>query len=451
MKQLRPYQELAVEFLQQRKRAALFLDMGLGKTIVCLTALRPEHLPALVIAPKRVVTNVWPVEARDWRPDLDVRCAVGEPSERRAVLTSDADVVVLGQDNLKDLLSGPRAPFRTVVIDELSGYKSWQSVRFKTSKKVFKDFPHVWGLTGTPTPNGYLNLWSQVYLLDRGQRLGPNITTYRSRYFRPGRQIANGTIVEWDLREEAEPHIKALIEDICLSMESEGRVELPPVTVNEVKVDLPPPVRKIYAELERELIVNLEMLGGKVHTAANAAILTTKLSQVAAGFVYENAEFDPVTEKQTNVGEFTPVHTEKIKALQDIVAEAQGSPVLVFYRFRPERDMILSAISGARDIDDGNAIEEWNKGRVPVMVAHPASAGHGLNLQFGGHTIVWTSLDWDLELWEQANKRLARPGQEHPVVIHWLSSAKVDRLIHDRLDGKADVQNDLLAYLESPV
>lgn len=441
--ELHDYQIVARDFLRGRDRAALWLDLGLGKTAASLAALEPRHLPAVVVAPKRVAEAVWPAERLLWRPDLTLSLAAGEPKARALALASDADLIVLGRDNLKDALGMTK--FRTVIIDELSGFKSWGSVRWKTMRKVVRDVPHVWGLTGTPSPNGYMDLWAQIALLDNGHRLGKNITAYRSRYFFPGRQIANGTIVEWLLREESEDHIKALLTDICVSMDTDGRIKLPPVTYNTLTVELPGDVRKAYRRIAEDLVVDLrDIFDGEVHSAANAAILTSKLSQICAGFLY-------VDDADVRDGQHTEMHQEKMKAVVEVV-DGTGSPVLVFYRYQAERDMLRRALPTARLLDHPKVIEEWNAGRVPVLLAHPASAGHGLNLQHGGHTVVWTTLPWSLEEWEQGNGRLIRQGQQHPVVVHSILAARtIDHLIQARLETKAHVQNSLLAALESPV
>jgi SNF2 family DNA or RNA helicase len=437
---LHPYQRIAVDHLHRNPRAGLFLDMGLGKTAITLSALTPEHLPALVVAPKRVAEHVWPVEAAKWRPDLSMSLAAGPPAQRAAALTTRADVAVLGRDNLGDAERIARR-FKTVVWDELSGYKG-RGVRWKQARRISKDREHVWGLTGTPAPNGLLDLWAQLYLLDQGARLGSGITGYRERYFRPGYRLPNGIITEWILREGADKRIYGLIEDICLSMVGEGRIQLPSVTYNIVAVPLPGPVMKVYKTFLEDLVADMEVLGGEIHSADNAAILTAKLSQITAGFCY-------VDEADVRGGAFDWLHDEKINAVKEIV-EGTGSPVLVFYRFLPERDRLHKELPGAQLIDDEGAIERWNQGQVPVLLAHPASAGHGLNLQYGGHTIVWPSLPWDLELWQQGNGRLLRQGQEHPVVIHTLESpGTVDPRISRRLQGKADVQTALRDHLES--
>lgn len=449
---LHDYQIVARDFLRNVSNAALFLDMlpiGLGKTAISLSALQPHHLPALVVAPKRVAEHVWPTEATLWRPDLHVRVAKGNPKARaRALQDSKADVVALGRDNLRDALSTPRErPFRTLIIDELSGFKSRQSVRWRTARKLVQQpgMDHVWGLTGTPTPNGLMDLWAQVALLDGGQRLGRNITTYRSRYFTPGRQMPNGIITEWVPRPEAEAHIHRLISDVCLSMATDGRVHLPPVTYNTIEIDLPRPVRATYREMKDTLVADLRnVLGGEVHTAANAAILTSKLQQLTAGFMY-------VDDADLRDGQYTTVHSSKVDAVREVI-EGTGSPVLVFYRFKAELQALQAALPQAATMREPGVIDRWNAGQVPVLLAHPASAGHGLNLQHGGHTIVWTTLPWSLEEWQQANKRLARQGQKNPVVVHTLQcKGTVDTAVRARLRDKTTVQDALLTYLEVPL
>lgn len=466
MFQLHDYQELARDFLRGSPKACLMLDMGLGKTAAALAALEPRHLPVLVVAPKRVAEETWPEECPKWRPDLSMALAAGEPPAREAAITLGADITVLGRDNLGDLLRVPRLrPYRTVIIDELSGYKDRSTARWKITDSLINKSPHVrhvWGLTGTPAPNGLLDLWAQIALLDGGARLGKNITTYRSRYFMPGRQIANGTIVEWLLREGSDLKIFGLLEDICLAMKTEGRIVLPPVTYNEVRVELPPKVRHAYNEIAAELLVDLQLIGGAVHTAVNEAVLTSKLSQICAGFIYEDPVYEDLGEKDkdgfpvythTNPGAYTSLHKEKVKAVQEIVESNNGSPVLVAYRYQVEKRMLQDLFGPrARTIDERGVVADWNAGRVPVLLTHPASAGHGLNLQHGGHTIVWTSLDWDLELFQQLNKRLLRQGQQHPVVIHMIMAKRsIDYRIRNRLNEKESDQNDLLAYLESPI
>lgn len=446
---LHAYQEVAVAFLRERGRAGLFLDMGLGKTAVCLRALEPRHLPVLVVAPKRVAEEVWHVEVDKWRPDLKVAVAAGSPAQRATMLRSDADIIVISRDNIADAVPVAKR-FRTFILDELSSFKTKKSNRWKAANKVQNGMgpePYVWGLTGTPSPNGLLDLWGQMALLDRGQRLGTTLTGYRARYFYAGRRLPTGVVTEWKLRPEAEAAIHAKLEDICLSMTTEGRLpDLPPTTYNRVKVPLPPRVKQLYKELKANYLVDLTDLGllDVVHTASSAGVLSSKLSQMTAGFLYP----DDRPEGDTS---YSPVHQEKVRALIEII-EGTGSPVLVFYRFAAELDMLKAAIPSAHVMSEPGILQRWNEGEVPVLLAHPASAGHGLNLQFGGHTIVWTSLPRSLEEWEQSNKRLSRQGQKHPVVIHTLEAPRtIDPLIWDSLMDKKELQDALMEHLQSPL
>lgn len=439
MMELHDYQKVAVEHLRTHPRAGLFLDMGLGKTAVACTALEPRHLPALVVAPKRVAEEVWPEELQKWRPDLSYTLAAGTKAQRLSALQSaDEDVCIVSRDNLGDV---PLGRFRTVIMDESSSFKNRGTQRWKTMSRIVKYAEYRWALTGTPSPNGLMDLWAQIFLLDDGQRLGKTLTGFRERYYTPGRQLRSGVITEWIPKPETEDAIHRLLEDICLSMSTDGRVKLPPVTINEVKVPLPDNVMKLYRKMRDNLVVDLGIIGGEIHSATNAAVLTAKLSQLTAGFMY-------VDDADLRDWKTSQIHSRKVEAVQEII-EGTGSPVLVFYRFRAERDALKAAIPLARDATERGIMAEWNQGKVPVMLAHPASAGHGLNLQHGGHTAVWTSASWSLEEDMQANKRLARQGQKHPVVIHYLvCPGTVDTSIIARVRDKQSVQDALLAHLE---
>lgn len=431
---LHPYQVRAVGHLHDNPRAGLFLEMGLGKTATVLQALTNPHLPVLVIAPKRVAENVWKAERDIWRPDLSIVIAAGNARQREKALYSGAQITVIGRDNIKNV---PVGKFKTIVLDELSGFKSRQSQRWAAAKQICKEADYVWGLTGTPSPNGYLDLWAQIYLLDEGERLGKGITRFRSRYFTPGRTLPTGVVTEWLIRKEAPDKINALLDDICLSMKSEDYLDLSPTTHNVVRVPLTSKVAAMYSQMEQTLVI--EDVEGRTHSAPSAAVLTGKLSQITTGILYPDAGDD---------GPWTDLHDEKIKAVQEIV-DGTGSPVLVFYRFVAELEKLEKALPQAVHIDAKNSIEEWNAGRIPVLLAHPASAGHGLNLQRGGHTIVWSTMSWSLEEYEQGNARLARQGQKHPVVVHHLVSPNtIDEAILTRLREKKSVQDALMEYLK---
>ena len=433
--------------------------MGLGKTATTLSALTDDHLPVLVVAPKRVAENVWAAEAKLWRPDLRVVIAAGRPADRarelRKVEQGKADAVVLGRDNHGDIERiWPRRthPFRTVVLDELSGYKSGSmrngSQRWKAARMLAlgKACEHVWGLTGTPSPNGLIDLWGQLALLDRGERLGKTLTAYRNEFFEPRRALPNGVVPGYDPLPGADETIHNLIDDICLSMGTDGRIELPPVTLNTVTVPLPAKVMSAYRRLKKDNLAQLDDVLGReaVTTAGTAAAVSNRLSQMTAGFVYADRDSD-------EAGTYTVLHREKVRAVEEIVA-GTGSPVLVLYRYRAELEMLREALPDLHTADTPDLQERWNNGELRVLAAHPKSVGHGLNLQHGGHTAVWSSVDWDLELWDQANKRLARQGQKHPVVIHTVTSPNtVDEAIMEALNRKASVQDALLRHLESPL
>ncbi len=437
---LHSYQRLAVEFLRAQPRAALLLDMGLGKTATTLSALTGDHLPALVVAPKRVAEIVWPEEAELWRPDLSVSLAAGGPKQRHSALRAGADLTVIGRDVLKDAIG---LPWKTIVLDESSSYKSHRSQRTRAAYKLAQEAEHCWLLTGTPAPNGLMDLFAQIRILDGGERLGKTLTAYRNRYFYPAGRLPNGIVTDWQLHEGAEGAIHKKIEDICLSMRSIDHLDLPPVTVNPVKVELPKQIRATYRRLKEDLVVGLDgELDGLQFSAANAAVLSSRLQQVTAGFLYPDTD-DPD-------GETAFLHHAKLDALEEIV-EGTESPILVFYAFKAELELLQKRFPEARPIDS-EAIRSWNRGEVPMLLAHPASAGHGLNLQKGGHVIAWMTQPWSMELWEQANGRLARQGQEHPVVIHVIQAiGTVDMAVDRALRRKLGVHEALLDHLRSPV
>lgn len=394
-----------------------------------------------MIAPKRVAELVWPAEAKTWRPDLSVAIAAGTKPKRWEALRAGADITVIGRDNIRDVLQIPRFPWRTVVLDELSSFKNRNTIRWKSAQAITFHAEQVWGLTGTPASNGLGDLWAQLYLLDQGERLGKYVTHFRRDFFTPKRALPNGIIPGWDLREGAEKRIYAAIEDICLSMGTDGRVKLPPVTRNLVQVPLPEKAQRAYKEMCAQLAA--QVAEGEVVTAANAAVLRGKLLQITAGFVYDRKMGS--TERTEHL-----LHTAKLDTLEEII-EGSTSPVLVYYGFEWERERILARWPKlAHDLKKTKDVEaKWNRGDLPILVTHPASAGHGLNLQHGGHTAVWTTPSQSPELTLQANKRLPRQGQKHPVVIHYLVAPDtVDKIVLDTLDGKATVEQSLLEHLE---
>lgn len=443
--QLRDYQYLAVQWLRETPRGALWLDMGLGKTASVLSALTPHHLPALVVAPKLVATSVWPLEAAKWRPDLSVSLVTGPRAQRVEALRARADVTVIGRDVMIDAVGGP---WRTVIFDEMTSWKNHRSKRWGYAKKLALAAPFVWGLTGTPAPNGAGDLWAQAYLLDAGARLGRYITHFRDAYIDPsdGRTPMPGAL-------EA---IQDRISDITLCMSAQGRSLLPDVVAQQVEVEMPPASWAHYRRLQRELVTTVEASPDgdeQTHTVVSAAALTVKLQQATAGFLYPNTGYacrrapDLVCAHDSCRPPSSKLHGAKLDRLREIVNTA-GSPVFVLYGFQEEATE-LSKLSGARHVKDPGALAAWDRGEVPVLYAHPASAGHGLNLQYGGHTCVWTTPTWNLEFLDQANARLARPGQAHPVSISYLTvDGTVDGAVLSRADGKRSIQSALTEAME---
>lgn len=438
--ELRPYQQEAVDFLHRKGSAALLLDMGLGKTAITLSALTPDHLPVLVTAPPRPAESVWPEETAKWRPDLTIVHASGK--NRTAALdgTIPADIVVISREQLSHVKDRHVRRFRTFVLDELSGFKNNRTTRFKNARRITKDMPYVWGLTGTPASNGLLDLWAQMFLIDRGECLERTLGSYRSRYFTPGGQLPSGVVTSWNLRPGASSRIHERLKPRALSMGTDGRVSLPPLTENQITVELPTSARTVYRQMKEDLVTTALEAG--TFTAGNAAGLSNRLRQIASGFLY--ADVDERLED-----EFSVVHTEKLKALGELIDSAQGNPILLGYAYRPELKQIMEAFPQARQLHGHKDITDWNAGRIPLLVGHPASMGHGLNLQSGGHTLVWYGLTYSLEEYQQMNKRLFRSGQEKPVVIHHIvARGTVDTAIVRALAQKDSVQSALLQYLD---
>ena len=424
----------------------LFLDMGLGKTVITLTAIedlmydRFDVSRVLVIAPKRVAEDTWSREHRKWDHLKDLRVSVvcGSAAQRKKALAEDADIFVIGRDNvvwLTEILQ--EWPFDMVVIDELSSFKSNQAKRFKALRKVLPRSRRVVGLTGTPSPNSLMDLWAEIYLLDRGDRLGKTIGCYREEYFRPGKTDGH-VVYNWEPRKGAREKIEKLISDICVSMSAEDYLELPERIDVEVPVVLSEKERALYDEMEREQILSMGDEDDPV-VALNAAGVMGKLLQMANGAVY--------TEK----GNVVRIHEAKLDALEEIIDTA-GEPVLVFYSYRHDKEAICKRIKGVREISGPADIADWNDGKIPVLIAHPASVGYGLNLQDGGHVIVWYGLTWSLEQYQQANARLYRQGQQKPVIVHHLiTEGTVDEQVMRAIKHKDTSQAALLAALKERI
>ena len=439
------YQSYSISKIIDMKEAGLFLDMGLGKTVITLTAIRTlmfeefsvNHV--LIIAPLRVAEDTWTTEAGKWDHlhDLKVVRATGSRQQRLNALQEQADVYVINRENVPWLVNLYLKdwPFDMVVIDELSSFKSAQAQRFKALRKVRPLIRRFVGLTGTPTPNSLMDLWPQMYLIDQGQRLGKTITGYRQRYFIPGK--TNGYVVySYEPKKGAPEKIKELISDICISMKADDYLQMPELIVNDISVRLSDEELELYRMLEQEQLLQI---GGDDVTALTAAAVCNKLLQMANGGVY------------TDDGIAIDIHQRKLDALEDILDAANGQPVLVFYTFRQDFGRLLKRFGG-RTLKGPDDIREWNEGRIPLLLAQPASMGHGLNLQAGGHIIVWYGLNWSLELYQQANARLYRQGQKNGVIIHRLiAKGTMDEDVAKRLESKDARQDDLLAALKARI
>lgn len=433
---LHEHQERAVQHLHNNPRAGLFLPMGAGKTLSVLHSLTAEHLPVLVVAPKQVAEHVWPQETARWRPDLSVALAAGTPAKRAEAIQRKADITVVSRDNLQSVQSTRgKAKFRTIVLDESQSFKARSSARWKAARKLTKTADHVWALTGTPAGNGLMDLWAQVYLIDNGQRLGETLSSFRQRYFRPALILPNGVVAKWELKKGADEAIYKAIADVCLHIPLVN-LDLPDLVINSVPVSMPPSAHRLYDQLKNDMVADLDMLGTTM-TVPSAAVLSSKLSQITAGTLYGEQPDDPEVE----------LHGAKLDELGEIIDQTDGG-VLVFFRFRSEALRVLARFPQTVPVTAKGAIEAWNRGEIPVMLAHPASAGHGLNLQFGGSTIVWTSLSWSAEEWLQANARLHRQGQANRVMVHVLGvPGTIDDHVFQVVQGKVTVQQALLDAL----
>ena len=440
------YQRFCIDYLLERPAVGLFLKPGMGKTSIALTA--AERLlydrfavnKVLVIAPLRVAEDTWSRESEKWDhlKHLRVSRVLGSARERRAALARKADVYCINRENVPWLVKayGLGWPFDIVIVDELSSFRNPSAQRFKALRKVRPLIKHLWGLTGTPRPRSLLDLWAQVYLLDQGIRLGKTFTEYKNRFFIPGRR--NGYVIyDWIPRPGAADEIYSLISDICISLEIKGNVKMPELMETVRTVVLSPAARTQYDSMERDAILALE---GTVIDAGSAAAVNGKLMQIAGGAVYD---------EDRRVHE---LNTEKLDTLEDIIAEAAGEPVLVAYRYQHERDRILARFPQAVQLKDSSTIAAWNRGEIPLLLAHPAGAGHGLNLQDGGHIIVWFGPTYDLELDEQFTDRLYRQGQRSTTsVIYLVAEGTVEQDAMAALREKADGQNAMMSAIRARI
>lgn len=438
------YQRVAMEWILDHKKCGLFLDMGMGKTVSSLTAidiLRNDYLDigkVLVIAPKRVAEDTWPSEVDKWAhlQDLTVSKILGPPAERRRAIQADADVYIVSRDNVAWLVDEVKGDwdFDTLIIDELSSFKNHASKRFKKLKTVTPYFKRVIGLTGTPAPNSYLDLWAQVYLLDRGERLGKNITAFRRTYFDA---FSRGMYTEYKLKPGAKEAIDDAISDICISMSAKDHLDLKEPMLIDVKVAMDGKEKKLYKTMERDAVLEL---GDDTIAALSAAVVSNKLLQLANGVIYDED------------GKAHIVHGRKLDALEELREEAQGENILVFYSFKSDYERIKARFPDAVKLDGAETIRDWNAGKIKMLLAHPASAGHGLNLQDGGSIIIWYGLTWSLELYQQANARLHRQGQKNTVRIYrLLTEGTVDARVAEALEGKGIRQEELLEKLKAEI
>ena len=442
------YQKTAIRWILTKERCGLFLDMGLGKTVSTLTAVQDmiddcEITNALVVAPKKVAETTWTTEAQKWDhlQSLKVAKVMGTEKQRKLALQSKADVYVIGRDSFVWLvgLYGGMLPFDVLIIDELTSFKSAKSNRFKAMRMATPTVKRVIGLTGTPAPNGLIDLWAQMYCIDMGERLGKSITKYRETYFETHKW--NNIIVRCDVKKGYDDVIRKKIADICLSMQAKDYLQLPDMLTHVVKVELSPAMMKQYTTFEKEKVLEFaeEHAGESANILANSAAgLMNKLSQFANGAIYD---------EDRNVHH---IHDEKLDKLAEIIEAANGNNVLVFYQYKHDIDRIRHKLKEytVKAYEGEAQLKEWNAGKIDVLLAHPASTAFGLNMQAGGHYIVWFGTGWNLELYQQANARLHRQGQQYPVQVYKLITANtVDERANAALDNKKGVQQSLLDSL----
>ena len=432
------YQKYATDFIINNSISAVLLEMGLGKSVISLSAINELMLDyfdvsrTLVIAPLRVANSTWPDEIKKWDhlKHLNYSVVIGSEKERLDALGKPAHIYLINRENVDWLITKSGIPwkFDMVVIDELSSFKSYQAKRFKSLLKVRPKIKRIVGLTGTPSSNGLMDLWAEFRLLDMGERLGRYITYYRQNFFVPDKRNQQ-MIFSYKPKDGAEKKIYSLISDITISMKSKDFLKMPECVMNEVIVTLSDKEQKLYDSLKQDMVLSLEE---NEIDAINAAALSNKLLQMSNGAVYNDNK------------ESLHIHDRKLDALEDLIEGANGKPVLVAYWFKHDLEKIKDRFD-VREIKTAKDISDWNEGRIPLALIHPASAGHGLNLQAGGSTLIWFGLTWSLELYQQTNARLYRQGQDSTVVIHHiLTKGTIDEDVMKALKAKEKIQDALI-------
>ncbi len=447
------YQQHCINQIIRIKKLGLFLDMGLGKTVTTLTAIRElkynrfQIRRVLVIAPKKVAEGTWTKEKDKWDHTriLRVSPVLGSQTKRIRALNTPADIYIINRENVCWLVDYYRNawPFDMVVIDESSSFKSHSAKRFKSLASVGPHIDRMVELTGTPSPNGLEDLWSQIYLLDGGERLGRRYTQFRERYFQPDKRGADGMVYSYEAKPGTEESILEKISDICISMKAEDYLQLPDITYHEIPVELDAKARKAYVELERQMVLALPEDEADI-SVTSAAALSNKLLQLANGAIYDE-------DRQVH-----EIHGCKIEAFLELIESLQGKPALVFYNYQHDRERILKALAGKnlriRELKTPKDEDDWNARKIDVLLTHPASSAYGLNLQQGGNHVIWFGLTWNYELYTQANKRLHRQGQTEKVIIHHLVCTDTrDEDVMEALHRKDDVQNWVMESLKARI
>ena len=447
------YQSFCIRKIMEIKKLGLFLDMGLGKTVTTLTAIKELKYnrflvrKILVIAPKKVAEGTWTREKDKWEHTKMLRVSqiLGSQAKRIRALNTPADIYIINRENVVWLVDYYRNswPFDMVVVDESSSFKSHKAKRFKALSSVGPHISRMVELTGTPSPNGLDDLWAQLYLLDGGERLGKRYTQFRERYFQPDKRGADGMVYSYEAKPGTEESILQKISDICISMKAEDYLELPEVTYHQIPVVLDGKAEKAYRELERKMVLELPEDEEEI-SVTSAAALSNKLLQLANGAIYDD---------DRNIHE---VHNCKIEAFLELIESLQGKPALVFYNYQHDRERILKALEKSRlqirELKTTQDEDDWNAGRINILLTHPASSAYGLNLQQGGNHVIWFGLTWNYELYTQANKRLHRQGQTERVIIHHLvCEGTRDEDVMQALERKDDVQEWVMQSLKARI